>query len=399
MPADWPPATPKAGHVNETRSGTAADLRQRLGDELVADGTIRSRAVEAAIRAVPRHLFALEAPLEKVYAAYDAVVTKRDEQGVAVSSVSAPSIQALMLEQSGIGRGSRALEIGSGGYNAALMAEVAGPDGRVTTVDIDADVVARARSCLARAGFHRVEVGLGDGEHGWPPRAPYDQIIVTAGAWDIPPAWVAQLAPLGTVTVPLRMRGVTRSVTFERGEGCLLARSIRVCGFVQMQGAGAHEQRVLPLRGREVVLRFDDGWPAAPELLGGALDGPRVQAWSGVTVGRMQPFDTLQLWLATSMDGFCHLAVDAALDTGLVAPQNRRSCPAAVAGGAVAYLALRKLDDVTFEFGVHAFGDGRSHRPAPGYSSAAARSAGRSAPRPSHRSYRPLDPRPAATAR
>jgi protein-L-isoaspartate(D-aspartate) O-methyltransferase len=352
--------TEKEGLVVEVTddAARAVELRQRLADVLVADGSIVSSAVEAAIRTVPRHLFAPQAALDKAYAAHDIVVTKRDEHGVTTSSVSAPSIQALMLEQSGIGVGSRALEIGSGGYNAALMAELVGGDGAVTTIDIDPDVVARARSCLAAAGDDQVRVELADGEDGWAPGAPYDQIIVTAGAWDIPPAWVEQLAEGGTLTVPLRMRGVTRSITFQRGDGCLVAQSAHVCGFVTMQGAGAHAERLLLLRGKEIALRFDDGWPAAPELLDGALETPRAQVWSGVRVRRTESFDTLQLWLATTLDGSCHLAVDPQLDTGLVAPQNRMSCPAVVDSGALAYLALRKLDETTFEFGAHAFGTG-----------------------------------------
>jgi protein-L-isoaspartate(D-aspartate) O-methyltransferase len=164
---------------------------------------------------VPRHLFAPGIPLEEAYAP-DRVVTKRDENGVTVSSVSAPQIQAAMLEQAGLGPGMKVLEIGSGGYNAALAAELVGPSGQVTSTDIDPEVTSRTRQALTQAGYGRVEVVLGDGEHGWLPRAPFDRIIVTAGAWDIPPAWTDQLADDGRITVPLRMRGLTRSVALER---------------------------------------------------------------------------------------------------------------------------------------------------------------------------------------
>lgn len=80
----------------------------------------------------------------------DVVVTRRDEHGKAISSVSAPWLQAVMLEEAGLGPGQRVLEIlGSGGYNAALMAELVGPTGEVTTVDIDPHVTARARRFLS----------------------------------------------------------------------------------------------------------------------------------------------------------------------------------------------------------------------------------------------------------
>jgi len=334
----------------------AAELRGRLTDELVADGIIVSKEVEAAFRVVPRHRFAPAATLDDAYAR-DSIRTKRDPHGVTISSVSDPGIQAMMLEQAQLRPGMRCLEIGSGGYNAALMAEIVGENGEVTTVDIDPDVVNAARAYLTETGYTRVNVVLGDGEQGCAQHGPYDRIIVTVGAWDIPPTWARQLAPDGTLTVPLRMRGLTRSITFARADGHLVAQSATVCGFVKMQGAGAHDERAIPLRGDEITLRFDDdGWPASPDLLTGALNTARAEAWSGVTTGRMESFDTLHLWLATAFDGFCLLSVDPALDTGLVLPQNRMACPAVVDGGSFAYLALRRLDEATFEFGAHAFG-------------------------------------------
>jgi len=336
-------------------SARAGQLRDGLADALVADGTITSEEVEAAFRTVPRHLFAPGAALEEAYA-QDRVVTKRDENGVTISSVTAPQIQALMLEQAGLGPGMRVLEIGSGGYNAALMAELAGQSGEVTTIDIDPDVTGRARRCLGEAGYSQVNVVRADGEQGCPQHAPFDRIVVTAGAWDMPRAWADQLAEGGTITVPLRMRGLTRSVTFARAGGHLVARSAKVCGFVTMQGAGEHRERLLLLRGKEIGLRFDDGWPSDPSLLSGAFDTPQARAWSGVTVGRMEPFDTLQLWLATALEGFCLLAVDRDLDSGLVSPANRIASPAVVDGATFAYLASRRAGEATVEFGAGAFG-------------------------------------------
>lgn len=340
-------------------SARAAELREKLVDELVAEQTIESKEVEAAFRTVPRHLFAPGATLEKAYA-QGIVATKRDENGITISSVSAPSIQAMMLEQAGLRPGMRGLEIGSGGYNAALMAELVGRDGEITTIDIDSDVVDRTRLCLTDAGYPGVNVVLTDGEEGCAEHAPYDRTIVTVGSWDIPPAWVDQLAEDGTITVPLRMRGLTRSVTFGREGNHLVSQSAKICGFVTMRGAGAHQERLLLLRGKEIGLRFDDEWSADPDLLNGALDTERVEAWSGVKIPRGEQFDTLQMWLATALDGFCLLAVDPKLDTGLVAPQNKMACPAVVEDGTFAYLALRKLGDdpdrPEFEFGAHAFG-------------------------------------------
>src|SRR5262245_19757926 len=109
-------------------------LRERLVDGLIADGALRSPAVEAAFRAVPRHLFLPDVPLEAAYA--DAAVpTWRRSDGVPTSSSSQPAIMAIMLEQLGLEPGMRVLEVGAGtGYNAALLAHLVGPSGSVTTV-------------------------------------------------------------------------------------------------------------------------------------------------------------------------------------------------------------------------------------------------------------------------
>lgn len=127
-----------------------------------------------------------------------------------------------------------------------------------------------------------------------------------------------------------------------------------------MQGANVHDERLLLLKGEEIALRFDDGHVPDAESLNGALASLRAEAWSGVTVGRMEPFDSLLLWLATALDGFCLISVDPELDSGLVAPQNKMGSPAMVAGGTFAYLTLRKVSDdpdrPLWEFGAHGFG-------------------------------------------
>ncbi|MGH3719875.1 MAG: hypothetical protein ACRDRI_13765 [Pseudonocardiaceae bacterium] len=135
-------ATPSETISEATSTDRAAQLRGRVVDDLIAEGTIVSASVEAAMRKVSRELFAPGVNLEEVYHCYRGAVTKRDAEGNSISSVSAPQVQAHMLEQAGITVGMRILEIGSGGYNAALLAELVGPSGQVTTVDIDEDAPA-----------------------------------------------------------------------------------------------------------------------------------------------------------------------------------------------------------------------------------------------------------------
>lgn len=340
-------------------SREAAERRAALVSALRERDAIRTERVAAAVGAVPRHLFAPEVSLDAAYAD-DIVVTKRDARGTVTSSVSAPWLQAVMLEQAGIEPGMRCLEIGSGGYNAALMAELAGPDGRVTSVDIDPDVVRRARRRLAAAGTERVRVVLGDAESGVPEDAPYDRIIVTVGAWDVPPAWLAQLTAGGRLVVPLRLRGLTRTVALDRAGDTLVSRSHEMCGFVAMQGAGARPDRVVPL-GPDVDLRLDDDVSVDVEGVGAALREPRTERWSGVTVGPQEPFDGLQLWLATQAAGFGVLwSARTEAARALVEPATPPRTPSFVDGGSLAYHALRGVDPVTgsHEFGAYGHGPG-----------------------------------------
>ncbi|GLZ30900.1 hypothetical protein Lesp02_30890 [Lentzea sp. NBRC 105346] len=340
------------------RSELAAQLRTKMVDELISEGTIVSARVEAAMRKVPREQFAPGVDLEEVYQLYNGVVTKRDEAGTSVSSVSAPQVQAHMLEQAEITEGMRVLEIGSGGYNAALIAELVGPSGQVTTVDIDEDITDRASRFLDETGYSRVNVVLADAEGGVAEHAPYDRILVTVGAWDVPPAWVEQLAPTGLLVVPLQVRGLSRTIAFEKTDQCLVSRSARLFGFVSMQGAGAHQGKLLIMRDGEVTLRFDDDFPVDSTALEGVLDTPRVEVWSGANIGRFELWAGTQMWLATALPGFCRVVLDKKRDSGLISPPGSHSAAMAVVdGGNLAYVTTRSTpNEQEVEFGVHAFG-------------------------------------------
>ncbi|MGH3565525.1 MAG: methyltransferase, FxLD system [Pseudonocardia sp.] len=328
--------------------------------ELRELGAIHSDSVAAAVSTVPRHLFAPGEPLDAVYAATRAIVTKRNEHGAALSLLSEPHIQATMLEQAQIEPGMRVLEIGTGGYNAALIAELVGKAGEVTSVDIDPDIVDRARNCLTAAGYDHVDVVSADAEHGVPDHAPFDRVIVTAGAWDIPPAWTDQLAYGGRIVVPLRMRGLTRSVTFEREGDHLVSRDYRLCGFVPMQGSSAHSDRVVALDGDKVCLQIDGEQPVDADRLRDALVGPRVERWGAMEFGDGEQLHDLDLWIATVADNFGLLkATKEVIDSGLTSKSTLYGGKSILANGSFAYRAsARPVDEsrTTFEFGAFGYG-------------------------------------------
>ncbi|WP_323747256.1 methyltransferase, FxLD system [Catenulispora pinisilvae] len=336
-------------------SAEAAAYRAALADRLIAEGAVTTAEVAAAVRVVPRHLFTPGLALGVAYA-NQVVFVKRDRWGVPTSSVSAPDIQAIMLEQADIRAGMRVLEVGSGGYNAALMAELVGAGGEVTSVDIDRQVAERARRCLDAAGYGDVRVVVADAEAGVPAHAPYDRIVVTVEAWDLPPAWRAQLTPHGRIVVPLLLRGMTRSIALDREGDRLVSRSTRLCGFVKMQGAGSHPDAGYDLDDGDLSVDVDDlrAIPGAAQVEA-LLEGPRAERWSGVHVWRWEPWDTLPLWLATVFPGYCQLNVHAP-DTEALKPALATGTPAIATPTAFAYLTARPLPDGRIELGAHAFG-------------------------------------------
>ncbi|MFC9654226.1 methyltransferase domain-containing protein, partial [Streptomyces sp. NPDC056937] len=186
------------GITSAEQADTSDELRHAMVSTMSRHGVIRTPAVEEAMRAVARHHFVPEASLEQAYAVYDIVIIKADVRGRVLSSASAPHVVAAQLEQAQVRRGDTVLEVGAGtGYNAALLAYLVGTDGLVVAIEYDPEVAERARRQLAAAGVTNVMVVCADGADGFPDRAPYDRVVVTAGAWDVSRAWREQLAEGG----------------------------------------------------------------------------------------------------------------------------------------------------------------------------------------------------------
>ncbi|MFG3000934.1 hypothetical protein [Streptomyces sp. NPDC048340] len=201
---------------------------------------------------------------------------------------------------------------------------------------------------------------LGDGGLGAPghvPAAGFNGVVITHNASDIAPAWREQLAEGARLVVPLEMGGYTRSITLVRRGDTLHAEHWTYCGFVRDRGAAARTAPAVRLAGGEVTLRWEDGTPGDAAGLEEALLGPRLDVTTGLIVPGMFNFETLQVYAATTLPGFCRLA--APEGSTLVAQQD---AAAMLADGSLAYLTTTKIKDGPapadrrFEFVIHAYG-------------------------------------------
>ena len=350
------------GRQSDADFGYTDELRERMVRQLLAVDAIRTPQVAAAFRAVPRHLFVPEVSAAQAYRSEDAQVVKRAANGKVTSTVSAARMQAIMLEQAGVRPGTRVLEIGSGGCNAALLAELVGADGEVTTVDIDRDVTDRARRLLAETGYPQVRVVQADGALGEVLHAPYDCILVTVESADLPPAWTEQLAEGGRIVLPLRVHGTTRSLALERERDRFVGRDYQLCGFVPMQGAGESRVRNVVLddtHGAEITLRLDgDGARTiAVGPLRAALAQPRVEVATPLTVDGFEELDRLDLWLADTLPGFALLAATPAARR-IVLTASPGGAPTLLTDDGLAYRTLRRTGPDSGEFRLGACGHG-----------------------------------------
>ncbi|WP_305786839.1 protein-L-isoaspartate O-methyltransferase family protein [Symbioplanes lichenis] len=223
-----------------------ADLGQRFVAEIERDGGPLPPELAAAFASVPREVFVAEgfqrrdgtwaSPgsagfLDAVYQ-NDVLVTKV-AGGVPVSSSSQPSLMAIMLEALDVRPGQRVLEIGAGtGYNAALMRALGA---EVTSVDVQEDVAARARSVLVRAGIDGVRVLTGDGYEGSPGET-FDRVIVTVAVSGLSPRWFEQVGE-GPVVAPVEHAGSHPVLLARRAAtGEVVAQVVCASGFMSAAG-------------------------------------------------------------------------------------------------------------------------------------------------------------------
>ncbi len=214
-------------------------LKNTLVDALKANGELHDPNVEAAFLAIPRHAFLPDMPLEQAYA-NQSVLLKRQSDGSVISTISQPSMIAQMLEQLELAPGLNVLEIGTAtGYNAALIAHIVGSEGRVTSVEMESDLIETAARNLQRVQMRAsVSIVPGDGAAGYAPRASYDRIISTANVYDIPPAWERQLKPAGVLVTPIWLEALQVSAAFRHEPGgTFYSEKNLPCWFVHLRGA------------------------------------------------------------------------------------------------------------------------------------------------------------------
>ena len=208
------------GRAPSTDEATQAQARERMVAEQIAARGVKDPLTLAAMRRVPRHLFVPEASRGEAYGDHPLPIGHGQ-------TISQPYIVAFMTEALGLRGGESVLEVGTGcGYQAAVLASIAA---HVYTIEIVAPLAEEARRRLSALGYANVDVRAGDGYAGWPERAPFDAIIVTAAAPRIPETLKAQLKPGGRLIVP---------VGDESQELVLVVR----------QDKGYDERRVLPVR-------------------------------------------------------------------------------------------------------------------------------------------------------
>ena len=203
-----------------------AEMRSRMvREDIAARGISDSRVLESMMQ-VPRHLF-VPASLRNV-AYMDNPLPIGEDQ-----TISQPYIVALMTEALGLGDSARVLEIGTGsGYQAAVLSGIADS---VWTIEIIPSLAESATALLDSLGYGNVTVRSGDGYFGWPEKAPFDGIIVTAAAPGLPPRLAEQLAFGGRLVIPVG-DGRQKLITYVKTSSGLEPISSLPVRFVPMTG-------------------------------------------------------------------------------------------------------------------------------------------------------------------
>lgn len=200
--------------------------------QLVTRGIHDPRVLDA-MRKVPRHLFVDEALAAQAYADHPLPIGEKQ-------TISQPYIVALMTEALGLEGHEKVLELGTGsGYQTAVLAELAD---RVFTIERIPSLLHRAREVLNSLGYRNVVYRVGDGTLGWPEEAPFDAILVSAGAPRVPQPLVDQLSMGGRLVLPMGDRLSQELILVERVPEGIRKTTLGGCRFVDLVGKWGWEE-------------------------------------------------------------------------------------------------------------------------------------------------------------
>lgn len=201
--------------------------RSKMVDDQVVARGIKDQRVIAAMRKVPRHLFVEEALQGQAYS--DHPLPIGDKQ-----TISQPYMVALMTEALALTGKEKILEIGTGsGYQAAILAECAA---KVFSIERIRSLAIRARKLLLDLGYFNVEIKFTDGTVGWNDESPFDAIMVTAGAPDIPQPLVDQLKVGGRMAIPVGDANIQDLIRITKTEDGIKKEDFGGCRFVKLIG-------------------------------------------------------------------------------------------------------------------------------------------------------------------
>lgn len=209
-----------------------ADARRAMVAHQIEARGVRDPLVLEAMRSVPRHRFVPEYLHGQAYEDYPLPIGLQQ-------TISQPFIVAAMTELLGARPGDRVLEVGTGsGYQAAVLARMGVA---VFTIEILEPLATAAAERLQRLGYTNVQVRAGDGYAGWPEVAPFDGILVTAGAEHVPPPLVEQLKPGGRMVIPVGPSDDTQwlKLLVREADGRLREQDIMAVRFVPLTGERA----------------------------------------------------------------------------------------------------------------------------------------------------------------
>ena len=215
------------GNSSETAAASAGydALRRHMVEAQLRARGVSDRRVLDAMQRVPRHIFAPEQYREQAYEDHPLPIGEGQ-------TISQPYIVALMLEALALQPEDRVLEVGTGsGYVTALLAEIVN---QVFSIERHAALADEARNLLAQLGYTNVKISTGDGSRGFAPCAPYDAILVSAAAREMPQALLAQLAEGGRMIVPVGREDSQQLhfVRMESGQPKITLREL--CRFVPL---------------------------------------------------------------------------------------------------------------------------------------------------------------------